>query len=158
MIHNVIILCAKYLFVLPAVLCVWHLFKLDPNCRVAWIIRMGITGAIAFIFAKVSGAVYFDVRPFVIMHQAAWIKHVPDNGMPSDHTLVAMSATALLLPERRALAAVGLVATVLAGTSRVVCLLHSPLDISASILFGTIAGMIGYLLENRLKQSKTVRK
>lgn len=141
---------AKYLIIFPLLLVCWEFWRATPE-ELRVMLRRGIlAGILAVAFAKVGGAFYNEPRPFVAHHFTPLIPHEPDNGFPSDHTLLAFTCVFLLLaqlaiPELLLAALFGLVI----ASSRVRSGLHSPLDIGASIVFAAIAVGISALVFRR---------
>ena len=130
-----IVFCAKYLFVVPPLLLLYALWRADNATRRQTILRGLIALGVAGGLAKGGGALYDEPRPFAALHLVPLIPHAADNGFPSDHTLLVFCCVFLLLPLSRPLAAASLVAACVVGAARVLCLLHSPLDIGASVVF-----------------------
>ena len=138
---------AKYLIILPLLLVCWEFWRATPEERGVMLRRGILAGLLAIAFAKIGGAFYNEPRPFVARHFTPLIPHEPDNGFPSDHTLLAFTCVFLLLaqlaiPEMILAALCGLVI----AASRVRSGLHSPLDIGASIVFAAIAVGIASLV------------
>ena len=143
-----VVICAKYLFVLAPLLTAF-VFAVLPSARRPLLIR----GALALFFAvgmaRSGGAAYNEPRPFVVRHVAPLIPHEPDNGFPSDHTLLCAVCAFLILPFSRPLGmAAGMIALTV-GAARIVALIHSPLDIAVSIAFAIIAVCAASAIERR---------
>ena len=138
---------AKYLIVLPLLLVSWEFWRATPEERGVMLRRGILAGILAVAFAKIGGAFYNEPRPFVARHFTPLIPHEPDNGFPSDHTLLAFTGVFLLLAQ---LAIPEFILAALCGlaiaASRVRSGLHSPLDIGASIVFAAIAVGISSLV------------
>ena len=77
-----------------------------------------------------------------------------DFSFPSGHTIASFEAcTVLMLSDRK----LGIPATLLAiliAFSRLYLYVHYPTDVIASVILGTIFGIIGYLLANKLSFSR----
>lgn len=143
-----IVICAKYLFVLAPLLFAF-VFAAQPQARRSLLIRGVLALVIAVVLAKIGGALYEEPRPFVVRHVAPLIPHEPDNGFPSDHTLVCAVCAFLILPLSRPLAIAAGVVTLTVGAARIAALIHSPLDILASISFAAIAAFAAYEIERK---------
>ena len=141
-------ICAKYLFVVAPLLAVF-VFAVLPPARRPLLIR----GALALVFAvglaKSGGAAYNEPRPFVVRHVAPLIPHEPDNGFPSDHTLLCAACAFLILPFSRPLGMAAGIVTLLVGAARIVALIHSPLDIAVSIALAFIAVCAASAIEQK---------
>ena len=149
MLNAVIIFCAKYLFVLAPLL-VGYVFATQPQSRRALLIRGIVTLLIAVALAKGGGAFYDEPRPFVTRHIAPLIPHEPDNGFPSDHTLLTAACVLLILPFSRPAGIGAASLALIVGAARVASLLHSPLDIAASLLFAALASGLAFAIERRI--------
>ncbi len=138
---------AKYLIILPLLLVCWEFWRATPQERQTMLRRGILAGILALAFAKIGGALYNEPRPFVAHHFTPLIPHEPDNGFPSDHTLLAFTCVFLLLAQ---LAVSEFILAALFGlviaASRVRSGLHSPLDIGASIVFAALAVGISTLV------------
>ncbi len=105
---------------------------------------------IAFLIAFVAGIFYYDPRPFVVEHIDPLIPHQPDNGFPSDHTLIAMVMAATVFVFRRKLGILLGVLGILVGISRVVAEVHHPIDIVGSIVIAIMATYSAWMISNKL--------
>lgn len=139
-------ICANYLFVLAPLLTVF-VFVVLPPARRPLLLRGLIALVIAVVMAKTGGAFYNEPRPFVSRHVAPLIPHGPDNGFPSDHTLLCAVCAFLILPFSRPLGIAAGVVALLVGVARIIALLHSPLDIAAGIAFAAFAVYIATAIE-----------
>ncbi len=137
--NGLIIICAKYLFVVNGLLYLGVFYRTPPEDRRTLVLRTAAALLIALVLAKGGGALYNEPRPFVTQHIAPLIPHEADNGFPSDHTLLSFTLAFLLVPfcKRSGVAAV-IIGTIV-GVSRIAAHLHSPLDIVASIVIAGIA-------------------
>ncbi|MDQ2730514.1 MAG: phosphatase PAP2 family protein [Armatimonadota bacterium] len=153
-----IVLCAKYLFLLPPLLVLWVFWRKERDARLLLLYRGLIVLVVGFGLAKAGGALYNEPRPFVLHHFQPLIAHVADNGFPSDHTLVTAGCGFLLLAFSPPAAAIALVAAVFVGASRAACGLHSPLDIVASFLFALAANGIATALLRKPQRDPDVRE
>lgn len=149
------IFCAKYLFV-AVFLCVAASFwKATPSQRRTLVLRGLVVALLSVIFAKGAGALYEEPRPFVVLHVAPLIPHEPDNGFPSDHTLLVFACAFLLAPFMRSTSFVAILIGVAVGGARIASHLHSPLDIAASILFALVGNVVaGLLIRTSVKGEK----
>jgi len=141
---ELIIICAKYLFITVPLLLLYVFWTLSNARRKTLLLRGIVVCILAVILAKGGGALYNEPRPFVVQHVAPLIPHEADNGFPSDHTLLCFACAFLLMPfSPRAIGPVLLIAVTVA-LARIASLLHSPLDIVASIFMAAIANSIAY--------------
>lgn len=142
LVDSVAILGANYLYiVLLAAALVWYLMQpLEAKLEmIAW-------GAVAlpamYLLLIIAGIVYFDPRPFDAGHFTPLIPHEPDNGFPSDHTMLCSTTSSIVFFYNRKMSAALWGLTALVGASRVWTGLHHTTDIIASIV---ISSTISYL-------------
>jgi len=105
-----------------------------------------LAGVIALVLARIASRLYYDPRPFVTEHVQPLFHHAPDNGFPSDHSLLAMALTATVYFFNKRLSVVMLVLTIVIGVARVLAKVHSPLDIGAAWLLGIIGATASYYI------------
>ena len=88
---------AKYLIVIPLLMVVIDFLRAPVDERHVLLKRSVLASVIAIALAKIGGALYYDPRPFAAHHFTPILAHAPDNGFPSDHTLLAFTCVFLLL-------------------------------------------------------------
>ena len=144
--NAIIIFCANYLviFVVITIVVAWILAKKDVKLR--FLAQIILAGAIAYGLAKIAAALHYDPRPFVAEHIQPLITHAPDNGFPSDHALFTATLTATAFFFNRKIAWAMLAMTDLVGIARILALVHSPLDIAAGWVLGTIGAIVAYFV------------
>ncbi len=131
--NALIVVAAQYLIVamaLAAVVC-WALAP-APARRSMAIVAI-VSGVLALVLTKVAGAMYYDPRPFLDPHIRPLFDHSPDNGFPSDHTVIAtlIGLTVFRRSRRLGLALLGL--AIVVGCARVAAHVHHALDIAAGV-------------------------
>jgi undecaprenyl-diphosphatase len=133
---------ANYLYiVLLAVALVWFLFQ--PRAAKLEMIAWGIVALpVMYILLIIAGMVYYDARPFEVGHFTPLVPHSPDNGFPSDHTLLCSATSSIVFFYSRKMSAVLWLLTALVGASRVYTGVHHATDIMASVV---IAVIVSYL-------------
>src|SRR5579862_7570003 len=90
----VIILSAKYLFLVSLVIFVLYLSYLwrKHKAKCFAVIKLAVVSfPLTLLAAKISGYFIYDPRPFVVEHVKPLIAHAADNGFPSDHMLLTMA-------------------------------------------------------------------
>ncbi len=141
---HIFILGAKYLYLLILGIAAIFFFKQPRDVQK----KMAVYGLIAlpimYIGLKIAGYLYYDPRPFVVGHFIPLVPHIPDNGFPSDHTILSAAVAMIVLPFSRRWASVLWVLTLGVAVSRVYVGIHHPTDIIASILIAVIVGWIIY--------------
>ena len=133
---------AEYLYiVLLAIALVWYLRQ--PRRAQIEMIAWGIVALpLMYFLLIVAGMVYFDPRPFVVGDFTPLIPHAPDNGFPSDHTLLCSSTASIVFFYDKKLSGFLWFLTALVGSSRVYTGLHHPLDIIASVVIAIILSVL----------------
>jgi undecaprenyl-diphosphatase len=128
-------------FVLLAVALVW--FLLQPPAAKLEMIAWGVVALpVMYVFLILAGMVYYDPRPFDVGHFSPLIPHSPDNGFPSDHTLLCSATSSIVFFYNKKMSALLWAMTALVGASRVYIGLHHATDILASAI---IAVAVSYL-------------
>ncbi len=147
--HQLIIFAAKYLFlVLPIAGFFWFI-RLPATAKKEALLLGVITGILALALGRLVALFFFDPRPFVTGHFTPLIPHEPDNGFPSDHTLLSSAIAMTVFLRNRPLGALLWVVTLLVAAGRVGSGLHSPIDVAGSIVFSIAAGVIADVVVRR---------
>ena len=140
------IFAATYLVFIEALLAAAFLVPvLLPRPRTEWVrwaVLTGVMLVLAYVFAKIGGAVYSDPRPFVTDHIRPLIAHAPDNGFPSDHALLAAALAAAVAFARPLLALPVAVVAILVDWARVGAGLHHVADVAGSALFVALGAAV----------------
>ena len=146
----VVIFTAKYLLFILAAIFVIATFLSRKSVRNS-ILKLAVFAfPLAYIIALIAGSLFYDTRPFVVEHVQPLIPHQPDNGFPSDHTLLAMVAAATMFVYRRNVGVLLAVLAILVGVSRVIAKVHHPVDIIASIAIAIIATFVAWLIVKKI--------
>lgn len=132
--QQVIIFGAKYLFAVIIVIASIYLIRQNAWGRKKILLLACISLPLAYIVAKLSSMWYFDPRPFVTGHFTPLIPHAPDNGFPSDHTLISAAVASVVYFMRENLGWFLLFLAFLVGASRVGAGVHSWIDIFGSMV------------------------
>lgn len=154
----VLLFTAKYLIFLAIVAAAVYWLTLPRKQKLRFAVFGVITAAVALILAKTGSALYFDPRPFMTHAVTPLYPHAPDNGFPSDHTLLASVIAVTIFMFSKRMGAIFAIIAVLIGASRVVGHIHSPIDIIGSIVFAIIGGVAAYLLTPRVLALISKRK
>jgi undecaprenyl-diphosphatase len=150
MLNTLIIVAANYLFLLlPLIALLWFLRLPRPLQKEIVVIGL-ITGALALILGRLIAKVYFDPRPFVSGHFMPLIPHEPDNGFPSDHTLLSSAIAMTVALRDRPVGAVLWVLAILVGVGRIASGLHSVTDVIGSFLLALGAGLVADRVARRI--------
>jgi undecaprenyl-diphosphatase len=111
-----------------------------------WAIAIIVTAVIAFILAKIGGAVYNDPRPFTQDHVKPLISHAADNGFPSDHALLAAVIVAAILLVSPLWVAPFVLLAVLVDWARVGAGIHHFADVVGSSLFVAVGLVVALVV------------
>ncbi len=151
------IFCAAYLYIVtPLAVAIAFARHTSPVRRIM-IAHAVIVLVASVVLAKGGGAIVNDPRPFVVMHTHPLVAHGPDNGFPSDHTLLVFGCAFGLLAYNRLLGIALCVVGALVGWGRVATLLHHPLDVFASVAFAVLANAIAVtMLRRRMRGIATL--
>lgn len=144
--NDIIIFCGTYLYLFVIMGCLYAWKKTDRSLQVQFIIAFMFGSVIAYLIAAIASKLFYDPRPFVVMHVKPLIAHAADNGFPSDHALLTMTLTALTFFYNRRLAIVMAILTFFVGVGRVLAHIHSPIDILAGWIIGAAGAWVGYEL------------
>ncbi|MBU6389754.1 phosphatase PAP2 family protein [Patescibacteria group bacterium] len=140
-----IIFGASYLFLIVGLGAAYLFFVLPKEKRLSYVLAGAISGIIALILTKLAGAAYFDPRPFTHGTHAL-IQHAPDNGFPSDHSVLSFTIALLVFTYNRRLGTVLMALAVLVAVCRVAVGVHTPLDVIAGAGIGLVSAGIGTLI------------
>lgn len=147
---SVIIFCAKYLFLAAILILGFVWLKVNRAKKLELVIATILAGVLAYGLMKLAGWLYYDPRPFVSQHIKPLVAHGADNGFPSEHTVFTMMISSVIYLYNKRLGFAAFVITLIVGTSRVLAHVHSPVDILAGIVVGTLTGFAGYSLAVRI--------
>jgi undecaprenyl-diphosphatase len=150
-----IIFGAKYLFLLSPLLALLALIRLPHEKRKALALLGAVALPLAYLVALVARHFYFDPRPFVVGNFAPLIPHVPDNGFPSDHTLLAAALAAVVSSFDRRLGNAMWAVAIFVGLARVAAGVHHLTDILGSLAIALAAAIAAHAIISSLwNQSK----
>jgi len=120
-------------------------FLRQPRARQKQLIIFGLSVAvISFILSRIFASLYFDPRPFVENHFVPLVPHGPDNGFPSDHTLLSAVIASVFYKFSKKAGLALWAAALFIGISRVYVGVHHPVDILASIAIAMTASLLVY--------------
>ena len=144
MLQQTFIFGATYLIFLSLIIGGIYFLKQNWKIKKELFIFGTLTFILIGIFGFLSNHLYINPRPFVVEHFTPLIPHIPDNGFPSDHTLVAFGiATIIFIFNRKLGIVLGLIALFVA-ISRVYVGLHHSLDVIGSFVIAVVSTYIVY--------------
>jgi undecaprenyl-diphosphatase len=142
--HEIVILIAKYFIVITVLGVLWVLAIAPKEQRLRMAILLGLGGILTVLFAKIGSHLYYDPRPFVTTHITPYFSHAPDNGFPSDHTLLAAFLAYWVFAYRKALGALLFVVALLIGSARIIAGVHHLNYILGSLLFAALGFVVAF--------------
>jgi len=151
--NELIIFAAKYLFWVSFIVAGTFFLMETAKNRKKMLIIGGLSGAVSLLLLKTSSLVINDPRPFVVNHVVPLIPHVPDNGFPSDHTLLTMWIALLIFMFNKRLGFILMFISLVVGISRILALIHHPIDVIGSILIAVIAVYLSSVVYKKLPLS-----
>ena len=99
------------------------------------VLAAGLSMALGLALNQLIGLIYFHPRPFMMGIGHAYVAHVPEASLPSDHgTWMFSMALALFVHAQRRAAAAVVLAAVLVTWARIYVGLHVPFDFVGSFL------------------------
>lgn len=155
--NMLIVFAAKHLFLISIIVAGWYFFTLPNTLKKKFSALTLASFALAFVVAKLLGAIFNDPRPFVSNHVIPLIAHSADNGFPSDHTLLTMAIASVVFVYNRKLGIVLGIISFIVGFSRVLAGVHHQIDIigAMGIAIVSVAGIV--IGTKRAKAYKIVR-
>ena len=144
-----IIFGAKYLLLVVGVLVLAWFLKQSRVTQKRLIFFAAAALPLIFVISRIVTLFYYDPRPFVVGHFIPLIPHEPDNGFPSDHTLLGAAIAAIVYPFSKKVSVVAWLLTILMGIFRVLAGVHQPIDIIGSIIIAIFVGLITRRLVKR---------
>jgi undecaprenyl-diphosphatase len=148
-----IIFIAKYLLFVSAAIAIFYFLKQSRQKQKEMLIFALLLLPLSYIVAKLISHFYFDPRPFVLGHFTPLIEHMPDNGFPSDHTLLGAAIAFAVFHFNKKLGLFLLYLAVLVGVARVLSGVHHTADIAGSIIIVFIVyWILLFSLKKRISQ------
>lgn len=139
MFNIVVIFLAKYLLILPTLILGIY-FLTQPRQIQKNILTFTIPSLLlTYLLGLLAGHLYYDPRPFVVGNFTPLIPHTPDNGFPSDHTLVVSAIAIIGSYLNWRLGVILWVLGLIVAAARVYIGLHHPIDVVGSLAIAVIA-------------------
>ncbi len=104
---------------------------------------------IAFVVGKLASVIINSPRPFVDGHMSTLISHIPDNGFPSDHTLLAVTVGAIVYTQNKVVGSILILLGILVGLGRVLTGVHHPMDVIGSVAIAFAVTYVTVLILRR---------
>jgi undecaprenyl-diphosphatase len=149
--NTLIVFASQYLIILVAIGACLPLIKLTSIKRGAYVLVAILSGVCALILAKLASSLYFDPRPFTRgVH--ALISHTADNGFPSDHTWLCVTAAGVAFTASRRLGFILLLLALVVGSARVMAGVHSAVDVIGGVAVGLLGVLMGCLMGRTIEK------
>ncbi len=149
--------CAQYLIFIFLILVIVIWFYKEPlSARIdnkRLFMLSVLSSAVSWlIIDKILGAIYYEKRPFILLHHMNLLFHyTANNSFPSDHSAVSMALASMIFIYNKKLGWGFIFLSVLIGFSRVFSGVHYPDDIIVGFLSGILSTYIIYLLRHKLE-------
>ena len=145
------VLCANYLIVLMAAAFAGLAWMYRERVTREFVVRVALSGAIAFLCVLVLGPTVHDPRPYIAEHYEPLAHVASDNGFPSDHTLVVSLLTGWLLwllpsAARRRWLPVFALGVLAVAFGRLAIGAHHTLDVAGSVVIAALSVGLASLL------------
>ncbi len=128
---------AQYLYGVIALVTVMVWLTLEREARGKMLMTMLISFPLAYLLAKFGSVLYESPRPFVVLNTSPLFAHAPNNGFPSDHTLLSAALGALVFCVEKRWGTLLLILALGVGVSRVLALVHHGVDIVGSMVIAS---------------------
>lgn len=145
-INFLFIFSAKYLYAVIIAVAIFYFLRQSSATRKQMIILGILVLPITYVAAKILGHFYYDPRPFVQHNFTPLIPHEPNNGFPSNHTLLSAAISAVVYPFSRKTSIILWIMTALVGISRVYVGVHHFIDICGSVIISITVTWLIYKL------------
>lgn len=151
MVENIIIFFAKYLHLViigGVILCV---LLCEKKIKRQILLLSVFSLPTAFIIGRIVNKLIIHPRPFVEGNFVPLVPHIPDNGFPSEHTLLAVTLALIVLYSNKKWGIVLLILSMFVGLGRVWAGVHRPSDIIGSIVISVVVVSSVYIILKRKK-------
>ena len=145
---------AKYAIILSFIVGGVYFFQSSREEQKRFALFAAIALPLMYITAKIGGHLYDNPRPFVVGHFTPLIAHDPDNGFPSDHTLLASGIAAAVFLFRRRIGLILWVIALVVAVSRVLVGVHHPIDVIGSMVIALTVSLGAFFTLNHTKRKK----
>lgn len=144
MMDTMIIFGAKYLIIISVIIFIWFFIQQPKDKQKQIFVFALFALPIIYVVAKLLALAFYDPRPFVAGHFMPLIPHDPDNGFPSDHTLLASAIAAVVFFYNKKMGLALFFVALLVGMARILAGVHHPVDVGGSIIIAIIMSLAVY--------------
>lgn len=124
---------------------------LSNKRRVFFAYKALIALPVAFVLGRFASLVISSPRPFVVENIQPLIAHIPNNGFPSEHTLLVATISALVYTESKVVGVILGVLAISVGIARVLANVHHSVDVVGSVGIAVFAVVISSYLVRLLQ-------
>jgi undecaprenyl-diphosphatase len=133
---------AKYAMILSFVVAGGYFLKVPREEQKRMVLFAALALPLIYLTSLIASALYDNPRPFVVGNFTPLIPHAPNNGFPSDHTLLVSAIAAVCSFYSRRVGVILWVIALYVGISRVYVGVHHPVDIVGSAVIAVIVSLI----------------
>lgn len=133
---------ALYGILVPLLLTAYIFITIPGRRRWELVAILIVGGVVSLFLAKLGGHFINDPRPFVVGRFTPLIPHAPDNGFPSDHTLLASFLGYVLWRYSKWAGIVTLAAAICIGFARMYVGVHHLEDIVGSFVIAAVSTLV----------------
>ena len=130
--NEIIVFVASYVYLIAIALFAGYFFYASKEVRRRFLFLSFFVLPLSYLFGLVAKHLYYDPRPFVVLHITPLFAHAADNGFPSDHALLMGALAAIVTVFDRRIGITLWVLAFLVGAARVLASVHHSIDILAS--------------------------
>lgn len=156
MLNNIFIFGAKYLFILSPILAGIFFLMQSRARQKKMLVLAAVAVPLTYVLVYILNHVYFDPRPFVVGNFTPLVPHIPDNGFPSDHTVLTALIASIVYPFSRKWSFWLFALMVVVAVSRVYVGIHHPIDVIGGALIAIVMTATGCLLVRRYTNKRTL--
>lgn len=150
MIESVVIFLAKYLYLIITGITFLFIFFSPKKVRLQLIALVILSLVMAFIIGRILNIFIFNPRPFVEGNFTPLVSHIPNNGFPSEHTLLTGTLALCVFSFNKKLGTILLILAILVGFGRMGAGVHHFSDIIGGMLISLVAvSGIYFILKNK---------
>lgn len=134
-----IIFSAKYVYLIILFLALIFVYISNSKNRKNIGILSFFSLPLSLLIGKILNYLFYNPRPFVVEKLTPLITHAADNGFPSDHTLLCATVSSIVFIFNKKWGTVLFILTLFVGLSRVLALVHHPIDMVASLVIAVFS-------------------
>lgn len=142
---------AKYLYLVALAIAGVSFLRMKRDKQKELILLTIISFPLVFIVLKIGAYLYFDPRPFVVGNFTPLVFHEPDNGFPSDHTILLSSVAMLFVIHYRKVSYILFALALIVAISRVYVGVHHTVDVLGAFLMSIVVIALSHITLSHFK-------